>query len=306
MAVPQDKIAEELVKLYQQAISRLQSELITIDPRQIGKRRHLYTVLRHIEDELTGLDQSAAAWIKANVLTQYRSGAAEGARQVKALGITKVSTMFSLPHRQMAKHLAEGFYYDFHRLVDQNQNSLINFVRRAHISERERTGVLQAVARGGLEGRAVPDVTGDILKALSSSVVDNKIAIGNVTYKGDYYAKLLARTHLRVAATRGTQMRLIEHKIDLVQISAHGTICNICKPFENKVFSNSGGSSVYPPIALLANGGPPFHPFCLHVISGFIPALKDKTEIARAQWVDVDPKQTRIDKKVLSDWKKRK
>ena len=305
MPKPNDKIAEQLVLLYKRSIERLQKTLLALDATDIKKRRHYFAVLRQIEEEFKEIDSSAAAWIQENAPKAYRVGSAEGLRQIRELGITPTMTLFSKPHRQMMKHLAEGFYFDFHKIVDQNKNSLITFIRRAHVGEAQQSEILKAVARGGIEGRATKDVTAGILKALQTSLVDNRIAVGSKSYKASTYAEMLARTHLRVAFTRGTTMRLSEHGVDLVQVSAHGTVCPNCEEFENKVFSISGSSDVYPPLDLLPNGGTPFHPYCMHVLSGFVEALKDKSEIKEAQWEGTkDAKVSRIDLDVLRKWKK--
>ena len=305
MPKPNDKIAEQLVILYKKSIERLQKILIGLDASDIKNRRHYIAILKQIEDEFREIDNHAAAWIKDNVSKSYQTGSAEGLRQLRELGITPTMTLFSKPHQQMMKHVAEGFYYDFHKIVDQNKNSLITFIRRAHVGEAQQSEILKAVGRGGIEGRVTKDVTADILKALQTSLIDNRIVAGSKSYKASTYAEMLARTHLRVAFTRGTTMRLSEHGVDLVQVSAHGTVCPNCEEFENKVFSISGSSDVYPPLDLLPNGGTPFHPYCLHVLSGFIEALKDKSEIKEAQWIDVkDAKVSRIDLDVLHKWRK--
>ena len=92
------------------------------------------------------------------------------------------------------------------------------------------------------------------------------------------YAELVARTKTREAVTRGSINRYIEAGQDLVIITNHGTDCEVCKFFEGKVFSISGTHPKYPPIDQLLNGGPPFHPNCLHNIAPFVEDLASETE----------------------------
>ena len=56
--------------------------------------------------------------------------------------------------------------------------------------------------------------------------------------------------------------------------------------YEGRVFSVSGGSDTYPPLATLPNGGPPFHPNCRHNLAPFVEPLASKTEIRRARKID--------------------
>ena len=59
---------------------------------------------------------------------------------------------------------------------------------------------------------------------------------------------------------------------DLVTFHAlRGDNCPICSKIVGKVYSISGKSDQYPPLASLPNGGPPFHAKCRHVISPYIP-----------------------------------
>jgi len=90
---------------------------------------------------------------------------------------------------------------------------------------------------------------------------------------------MVARTTTREAMTRGTINRLREHGITLAQVSAHNAE-DFCRYHQNAVVSLDGPHPVYPPISAI-NGGPPFHPRCVHVLTSFVERLATDDEKKR-------------------------
>ena len=95
----------------------------------------------------------------------------------------------------------------------------------------------------------------------------------------DRCAQMVARTTTREAMTQGTINRLREHGITLAQVSAHNAE-DFCRYYENAVVSLDGPHPVYPPISAI-NGGPPFHPRCVHALTPFVERLGTDEERKR-------------------------
>jgi hypothetical protein len=76
------------------------------------------------------------------------------------------------------------------------------------------------------------------------------------------YARMVARTTLREAQTQATLDLCATYENDLVEVSYHGTDCDICLEYEGKVYSLSGNDPNYP----VLDEQPPFHPNCKHDI----------------------------------------
>ena len=95
-------------------------------------------------------------------------------------------------------------------------------------------------------------------------------------------AEMVARTTTREAMSEGTINRLREHGITLAQVSAHSA-SGFCLYYEN-VIVNSGDEPhpVYPPISAI-NGGTPFHPKCVHVMTPFVERLATEAEKERGK-----------------------
>ena len=105
------------------------------------------------------------------------------------------------------------------------------------------------------------------------------------------YANMACRTTAQQARTLAALTMDPEH--DLYKISKHGTTCALCAPYEGRVYSKSGKSSIYPPLAdafgkidpagpnELTNTYLNIHPNCLHVITPFVEAVYSKEELAK-------------------------
>lgn len=89
-------------------------------------------------------------------------------------------------------------------------------------------------------------------------------------YEPGYYVSLAAdslRGNVQAALVRSRAETL---GVDLLQVSENpSTIGDYCDLYRGKVFSISGTSSVYPPLAWAPAGGTPFHPWCHHRMTPF-------------------------------------
>lgn len=80
---------------------------------------------------------------------------------------------------------------------------------------------------------------------------------------------------------------------DLYQISAHGTTCALCAPYEGRVYSRSGKDPDFPPLSDafgkmdpagpddLSNSWLNIHPNCLHSLRSWTPAGRTPEELER-------------------------
>jgi hypothetical protein len=89
---------------------------------------------------------------------------------------------------------------------------------------------------------------------------ENFIQIGERMYNLKSYAEMVARTTLAEAQTQATLDQCALYENDLVKVSVHGTICDICKEYEGNIYSLSGNDPDYP----MLDESCPFHPNCQH------------------------------------------
>jgi hypothetical protein len=95
------------------------------------------------------------------------------------------------------------------------------------------------------------------LKILREELLDESIDGERITiidkngkprkYKIKDYAELVIMDNAMKAQSNATINVAIEVESDLVQVSHHYTICDICKEIEGKVFSISGTDPDFPP-----------------------------------------------------------
>jgi hypothetical protein len=71
---------------------------------------------------------------------------------------------------------------------------------------------------------------------------------------------MVAQTTLAQAQTQATIDLCALYENDLVQVSSHGTVCDICLEYEGNVYSLSGNDPEYPKL----DKDCPFHPNCAH------------------------------------------
>ena len=105
------------------------------------------------------------------------------------------------------------------------------------------------------------------------------------------YCSMVSRTTSRQAEVLAVLTADPGH--DLYQISSHNTTCELCAPYEGRVYSKSGIDPDFPPLAAafgkvdpngpdtLANTWLNIHPNCLHVLIPWTPAGRTTEEIQK-------------------------
>lgn len=122
--------------------------------------------------------------------------------------------------------------------------------------------------------------------------------VGFIDKKGKHwqinnYSDMLIRTSTRMAHNYG--ILYTYEDIDLYKISSHNSRCPICRPLEGRVYSRSGTSNKYPPLANafgkinkygsneLSNTYLNIHPNCMHTLIPFKETGLSQEEITNIQ-----------------------
>lgn len=149
----------------------------------------------------------------------------------------------------------------------------------------EQTAAVQATGRGVF--RAVPD----FVKALRQEGVTAFVDKAGRKWSLHTYASMVLRTASRQAEVLSVLTQ--DQEWDLYKISKHGTTCRLCAPFEGRVYSKSGTSHDFPPLAAafgkMDPGGPDtlenswlnIHPNCLHQLIRWTPMGRSDEEIQK-------------------------
>jgi hypothetical protein len=245
----------------------------------LAQRRRALAHLRQYNAILTRMRDEAAAWAQANLPEAYRLGMAfadDGIARIRKAGINLGRPQyetFAQVHQQAVAAAADEMLRVTDFAVAQIGRRVGDVFRRVGVEE---------VAKGIAEGKARVEVSEQIRERLMAEGKPFFTDRLGRTWDLDRYSEMVARTTTREAATRGTINRLLEHNIDLAQVSAHNA-SDFCIYYENVIVSiGPEPHPVYPPISAI-DGGPPFHPHCAHVLTPFVERLATEAEKERGQ-----------------------
>ncbi len=272
---------DSLAAIYRNAAADMM-DIINDAAAFAGQRARAAALLHQYQTILADLNDEAAAWIELSVPRAYgaglefvdscvrdyrRAGINLRPRGSGATGRTEREA-FSQIHREAIRAVTES-------MLDVMSAAAQQIGRRVDDVFR-REGML-AVAKGIAEGRARVDVSRDLEQRLRELGRPDFVDKLGRHWPLDRYAEMVARTTTREAMTQGTVNRLREHGIQLAQVSAHHAT-DFCIYYEN-IIVNLGPEPhpLYPPISAI-NGGPPFHPRCVHVLTPFVERLATEEE----------------------------
>ncbi len=140
-------------------------------------------------------------------------------------------------------------------------------------------------ARGVGAYKALPDFVDALRKEGITAFVDK----AGRHWSLHTYGSMVSRTTSRQAEV--LSVLTADPEQDLYRISVNGTTCGICAPYEGRVYSKSGTSPDYPPLAAafgkqdpdgpdtLANTWLNLHPNCQHSIAPWSPIGRSEKEI---------------------------
>lgn len=118
------------------------------------------------------------------------------------------------------------------------------------------------------------------------------------------YTEMATRTTVGQAALQGHSDQMEHFGLDLVVISDHARECELCRPWEGKVFSLSGTSKKYPPLQK-AIDGKLFHPQCSHRKKVYIENVTKIPKKTKTPEQYEDQKRQREIERNIRKWKKR-
>lgn len=260
--LPSDKAAAYLVKIYEQLDRDLQREIR--DAADIGFDT-IVADLRGRQARVAVLiakaQQQARPLLVALIATAYESGADYVLRNLRGLVKAKDLNALIGPRdsdavRLLAENAVSGF---------AQTETLIG--RR--VDDVLRSIALDQTAASIAAGETRLDLSDRLTRALTRAGVTETngiirlVPINGRNYQIGPYAKMVARTTTREAATQGMANRLRANGLDLYTIDDHEGACDICAEFQNQTYSLDGTTDGYPVLDDL----PPFHPSCRCVLT---------------------------------------
>lgn len=266
--MPADPTAD-LIRIYQDAYREILERLATKEAKGnvTGYERALLADVTRI---LTELDADTRDWIEQELPLIYQGGQAEAIRQLGQAGVDVSRLQVSLAgiNQQAVSILAANLYGD---LSDANQ-----LVGR-QVNDLFRQAGIEAITTKVSTGQTVKEAQRNLRQRLAAQGITGFTDSKGRQWRLDSYAEMVARTTTAEATNRGTLTQLSELGYDLVKITEHYPTCEICAPFQGRVYSISGKDERYPKLFGTAFGVAyaTIHPNCGHSTVPYIEALAD-------------------------------
>jgi len=288
---PLDDDVAALVQLYAAAAQRLEVALSAMLVQE-GPRR--FIIFQRIIRILEELKNGTSAWAEKFIPEFLDSADFSAVSALEASGVT-------VP--QFGASISEGAVRGIALSLTDNLNkasasvqSLAQRIFRSTALEREfptlANQALREVGSGLAGGEANAAIQGRIGNLLREQFADDVVTVvasngRRMTFALDYYAGMVAQNTKAQARSFATLERAAQAGHDLVRVTPNPSKGgDWCDAYRGRVYSISGGSDIYPPLAGLPNGGPPFHPWCKHGLGVYVPELSTDAENREAAATD--------------------
>lgn len=290
----QNRYLEKLIQIYLRAetdiineIGRLRSQGL-IDYHAVASLERVQGILRQLETD---------CWEHVPKMIEREFYVAHPEVYTRVPGVTPIQ---HLSGYQAALNLTG----EQHAVVDQLVMQLMGEITDGALTAMEtvQTAILgrtepDIYRRVGLEVVAAQQATGRGLSQTVPGFVERLRREGITAYVDragrrwslHTYCSMATRTTARQAEVQA--VLTADPDQDLYKITSHGTTCALCAPYEGRVYSKSGTSPDYPPLADAFGRRPDavgtglsatwlnIHPNCLHSIAPWTPAGRSQKEL---------------------------
>jgi hypothetical protein len=281
------KFAELEVSLrkHEKNISVIVNDFLT-NPQQ--NQLYWQSIKTKLNREYRELLRLNSEWAVTEIPRQYRFVLREQMAKAKSLkSITNeaqktISQLLKSKNvQQIQKVLAQSAIDDISTgllLGRRDINRLIAQTRQTLISESIiDNALIREVEAGNISASKILKRPGTVANSLMNAANNNRFITiidknGNpLKYRITYYSEMVFRTKWHDAQSQAVITNNKNWDTDLIRVSNHSTITEICQQFEGKIFSLTGKNKDFP----VADDVPPYHPNCLHYITtAFEEALK--------------------------------
>ena len=269
--IPLRDRTNEIKRIYGMAEKEIARELSSFN---IGDYQEMKAikVQEKVNSTVRQLNRMAVKWAKVSVPEAYKKGYDVSRTRLEILGKEKDREFNVNKHRYSIDEYTDVTMNDLIKAnlsIKQNVATFLYLARQANFglqqiqefdlrNEEIIAGLLdEAIEEGASRGNLEQLIRIHFKRELYEKKFIN---INGRNYNMIKYSKMVARTRLRHVQSEAVKNSCEQFDNDLVEISAHGTVCPICIPYEGNIYSISGKSSVYPYL----DDTPPYHPNCEH------------------------------------------
>ena len=234
------------------------------------------SLLRKSKDMIADLNRFVVTWSRSVIPAAYDEAQGIALKRLKALGAEKNPRFKDKTHTKAKTAETDTMIDDMLKAntsIEKNVGMYVYIVRKAS----KELARLEAFIGDLRDEKVVSDLIDDAVKAGKSrgkleqlirehfkrQLYERKwININGREYDLIKYARLVARTRMRIVQTEAVKNECKEYGNDLIEVSDHGTECEECQEIEGNIYSLSGNHPVYPQMPIEF----PPHPQCEHSI----------------------------------------
>jgi len=260
-----DAQAQRLTQLYSDGEREILGELAKALMKG-NSTRNLKVVLNNVQTIREDLLAGARTWTEQALPAAYVEGMNEA-------GMGAVTSIGAL-HQQAMLVLAENTYQ---RMVYVDQ-----------VIGRRTDDIYRNLALENIRGSVAGFQTWkQVAQAYREKLADKGITGFTDSMGREWsmktYSEMVARTSTRETMLKGTANRLLEHDIDLVEITGGVSekTCEACEKWVGQVVSLTGKTDGYPTLAEAEDEGL-FHPNCIHSYAAAI-SFEEAIEEAKGE-----------------------
>lgn len=270
--IPERSDVDRIGRTYNVAGKKLTKIFLSVDPIAGFKSSETPGLMRQVQTIVNGLDRYALKWSRPAVTDAYDDA--------EVISITKLRALKRRPDPDFDTSIEKVTIDKFSNateqdLIEANQSILVTANIYFDIVGRAAQNLLEIQAWDLRDEEVISDLLDDAVRAGESrgqianrimnhfkNIIGDEqyIRINARNYNLKHYSRMVARTRLRHVQSQSTRNTCDQYENDLVEVSDHGSITEVCLPFQGRVFSLNGTTPGKP----ILSEEPPYHPNCMH------------------------------------------
>lgn len=237
-------------------------------------------IKRKLDVQYSKADKLTSEWSKENLPKQYRWSLRE--QHAKSKRIKTKTNQAKLSINQLLKtkesrgiqvQLVKSAIADMRRGLTggrEDLNRVLAATRQTNIAESAiDMSLMKSVGEGNIRLSKILSRRGTLANKLRDAQ-ENKRYIRIIDknkqprrYRITYYSEMVYRVKWHEAQSEAVKTNNVNWGTDLIRVSSHNTVTEICQEYEGKVMSLTGRNKDFP----IADQVPPYHVNCLHYIT---------------------------------------
>jgi len=269
--IPDRKRVYEFARYYRIMANLLKNDLLMLDAETF-KETKAVSLQKKVDSTVRRMNRFSLNWSNESTPEAYRQAAMITRTSLNILGAKKNREFDNKIHSQSIKN---GRDATAEVLIKANNSIKTNIDTYVYLMRQAAKDIIQIQAFDLRNEEIIAGLLDETIEAGGSrqdlmrlirihfkrEIYAKKfINISGRNYNLIKYAETVARTRLRIIQSEAVKNLCAQYDNDLIEISDHGTDCEICKEYEGNIYSISGKHPTYP----FMEGWPPYHPRCEH------------------------------------------